>query len=69
MAGDSHVPPGDVLTSVVIGSIGNVDFHELSTFHSFILFFLFYFFYNGSQEQPGIGVVVGGERGGHSWQE
>ena len=66
MAGDSHVPPGDVLPSVVIGSIGNVDFHEISTFHSFV-------FYNGSQEQPGIGVVVGlvigGERGGHSWQE
>lgn len=63
MAGDSHVPPGDVLPGVVVGSIGDVDFHEISTFHFFvfILFILFFLFYKGSQEQPRIGVVIGGE--------
>lgn len=53
MAGDSHVLPGDVLTSVVVGSIGNIDFHEISTFHSFV--------FNGSQEQPWMGVVTPGK--------
>lgn len=64
MAGDSHVLPGDVLPGVMVGSIGDVDFHKISTFHFFIFYLFFSFLvFIGSQEQPGIGVVIGGERG------